>query len=198
MNNKTGIYPGDSFFAGSNKGASAYVGIVINTENKSHGVIGHQDKCINVLVLGSFTEQSRGNVLSMPYDILQFPMYKELLARTVCAYTFSREIGLCKHHYNLQKSPAHVEITQYLQLKNCSALVYIDIAKHLLNGGDIDNYHYWEVFEEHQFFLIWSVLHKHFPNEVKAPLVKLDTSKVGYLNMGICTHGRKSIGQFPH
>ncbi|MCA9359295.1 hypothetical protein KC926_03765 [Candidatus Kaiserbacteria bacterium] len=164
-NAKQPVQPGDTFIAYIDD-TTRCVGVVI-AENDD-------GRDWRILVLGYFTERSYGeNVFAPPFQF-NFPGYFEIEKRRVVPYDFQLEINLCKARDSMWwkslEPPCYTNlVAQFFRPRQVQELQYIDMARQILKGRDIDGFKSFGLWSDTTFLKMWAVLYRHFPNQVKRP-----------------------------
>lgn len=166
-NAKRPVQPGDTFIAYIDD-STCCVGVVVEEDT--------DERKWKTLVLGHFKEEryeSRRNVFSHPFPYT-FPGYLAIMKDQVVPYDFKSEIALCKVRdgawWKSLGPPCYTNlVARHFRPRQLQELQYIDMAKHILRGGSIDNFKSFAHRDDVTFLRMWAVLYRHFPNETTRP-----------------------------
>ncbi len=159
---------GDTFIAYINDD-TAIVGVVIG-EDDGDG------RGFKTLVLGHMKERrvsSSTDVFAPPFQYT-FPGYMSVQKRRVVPYDFKLEIALCKARdsawWKSLDGPCYTNlVARHFRPQKLQELQYIDMARFILEGGNIDTYKSFGHWSDRDFLRLWAVLYRHFPEKVKLP-----------------------------
>jgi hypothetical protein len=159
--------PGDTFIAYIDDD-TASVGVVIETDE--------DERKWKTLVLGHFKDERRGSgrdVFLPPFPY-SFPGYMAIMKLKVVPYDFKLEIALCKTRdsawWKSLGAPCYTNlVAKHFRPRQLQELQYIDMARHILQGKDIDSFKSFGYWSEETYLKMWAVLYRHFPRVVAQP-----------------------------
>ncbi len=164
----TPAQPGDTFIAYVDD-ETAIVGVV--TEEGSE-----DGRDFKALILGHLKEHRASgsiDVFAQPFQYT-FPGYMSVQKRRVVPYDFKQEIALCKARdsawWKSLDAPCYTNlVAKHFRPRQLQELQYIDMARFILSGGDIDTFKSFGHWSDRDFLRLWAVLYHHFPEKVKLP-----------------------------
>lgn len=148
---------------------TAIVGVVIGED-------GEDGRDFKTLILGYLKEHRASgstDVFAPPFQYT-FPGYMSVQKRRVVPYDFKQEIALCKARdstwWKSLDGPCYTNlVAKHFRPRQLQELQYIDMARFILKGGDIDTFKSFSYWSDRDFLRLWAVLYRCFPEKVKLP-----------------------------